>query len=156
MSVDKIELAEPSGPVAAHRAALGEGRLTFQRCTQCANAWLPPRDFCPACLSGQWEWEQASGRARVVSWVVYHRAYHPAFADRLPYNVVVAELEEGPRCITNVVGIEGSEGLAVDAALTLELGTEGSIPVARFRLADHATQPSDDRGRVPDSAGSEL
>jgi uncharacterized protein len=136
MSAEPIELGEPTEPVAAYRAALAEGRLTFQRCSQCANAWLPPRDFCPACLSGDWEWIQASGRAKVVSWVVYHRAYHPAFADRLPYNVVAAELEEGPRLITNVVGIDGAQGLDIDVSLSLHVEADGDVPLAKFRLSD--------------------
>jgi uncharacterized protein len=136
MSPEPIELGEPTEPVAAYRAALAQGRLTFQRCTQCANAWLPPRDFCPGCLSGAWEWVEASGRAKVVSWVVYHRAYHPAFADRLPYNVVAAELEEGPRLITNVVGIEGGEGLDIDLPLSLHVETDRDVPLAKFRLSD--------------------
>jgi hypothetical protein len=47
----------------------------------------------------------------------------------------VAELDEGPRLITNVTGIDGGAGLAIDAALRLEPATEGDVPVARFRLA---------------------
>lgn len=129
-----IELPEPSEHLVAHREALAEGRLTFQRCSRCRNAWLPPRDHCPRCLSAEWSWEDASGRAKVVSWVVYHRSYHPAFADRIPYNVVVVELEEGPRMISNVVGIEGAEGLAIDAPLEVCFEREGDVPVARFRL----------------------
>jgi uncharacterized OB-fold protein len=135
MSAPQIELPEASPDVAAHRVALAEGRLTFQRCGSCGNAWLPPRDHCPRCLAAEWSWEDSSGRARVISWVVYHRAYHPAFADRVPYNVVVAELDEGPRLISNVVGIEGAEGLSIDAPLEAEFGTEGDVPVVRFRLA---------------------
>lgn len=134
MSIAAIDLPEPSELAAAFRSALAGGRLTFQRCRRCANAWLPPRDYCPACLAGEWEWEEASGRARVISWVVYHRAYHPAFADRIPYNVVVAELDEGPRLISNVVDIEGADGLDIDVPLALRVESEAGVPVARFRL----------------------
>lgn len=130
-----IELPEASPELTAHREALAGGRLSFQRCQACANAWLPPRDHCPRCLSASWEWEDASGRARVVSWVVYRRAFHPAFAERVPYNVVVAELEEGPRLISNVVGIERDEGLGIDVPLELQIEREGDVPVARFRLS---------------------
>jgi uncharacterized protein len=136
MSAPAIDLPEPSPLTAAHREALAEGRLTFQRCRDCENAWLPPRDYCPRCLSASWEWQQASGRAKLVSWVVYRRAYHPAFAERVPYNVVVAELEEGPRLISNVVGISEAEGLEIDAPLAFVAEREGETPVARFRLAE--------------------
>ena len=132
---NRIDLPEPSREVSEHRAALADGRLMFQRCGRCAHAWLPPREHCPNCLSPAFAWEQASGEAKVVSWVVYHRAYHPAFADRVPYNVVVAELAEGPRLISNVVGIDRDDGLGIDVALRLVTETEGEVPVARFRLA---------------------
>lgn len=135
-----IELPEASPELTAYREALAGGRLSFQRCGACGHAWLPPRDHCPRCLSASWEWEDACGRARVVSWVVYRRAFHPAFADRVPYNVVVAELEEGPRLISNVVGIERDEGLAIDVALELQVEREGDVPVARFRLLGGARE----------------
>jgi uncharacterized OB-fold protein len=129
-----IDLPEPSPEMAEYRAALADGRLAFQRCERCANAWLPPRDHCPRCLSSTWRWEDASGEAKVVSWVVYQRAFHPAFADRVPYNVVVAELAEGPRLISNVIGIDGGEGLGIDVPLRFSAQTEGDVPVARFEL----------------------
>ncbi|MHB1809540.1 MAG: Zn-ribbon domain-containing OB-fold protein [Solirubrobacteraceae bacterium] len=136
MSEPAIDLPEPSPLLAEHRRALGEGRLVFQRCRKCGNAWLPPRERCPRCLADSWDWEQSAGRARVVSWVVYRRAYHPAFADRVPYNVIVAGLDEGPRLISNVVGIEAGDGLFLDAPLLLAPEREGEVPVARFRLAE--------------------
>lgn len=131
----QIDLPEASPELAEHRAALADGRLTFQRCERCANAWLPPRDHCPRCLSPTWRWENALGDAKVVSWVLYHRAFHPAFADRVPYNVIVAELAEGPRLISNVIGIDRAEGLGIDVPLRFAAETEGDVPVARFELA---------------------
>ena len=44
-------------------------------------------------------WEEASGEARVVSWVVFHTAFDEAFKERVPYNVAVVELKEGPRLV---------------------------------------------------------
>lgn len=134
MNATALELPEPSEQLAAHRISLGAGRLTFQRCDPCGHAWLPPREYCPSCLSDAWTWQDASGRAEVVSWVVYHRAYHPAFADRVPYNVVVARLEEGPRLISNVVDITEDEGLEIGAPLEAVIEREDDVPVSRFRL----------------------
>ena len=34
---------------------------------------------CPRCWSSEWAWEDARGEGRVVSWVVYHTAFHEAF-----------------------------------------------------------------------------
>jgi uncharacterized OB-fold protein len=135
MSGATIDLPEPSEHLGAYRDALAGGRLTFQRCDACGHAWLPPRDQCPRCLSAEWGWEDASGDARLVSWVVYHRAYHEAYADRVPYNVVVVELVEGPRMISNVLGMNGADGLSIDALLRFQADDEAGVPVARFALA---------------------
>ena len=45
--------------------------------------------------------------------MIYHHAYHEAFKERVPYNVTLVELDEGPRLITNIVNPEaGIEGRA--------------------------------------------
>jgi uncharacterized OB-fold protein len=114
--------------------ALDEGRLDFQRCGACGHAWLPPRGECPHCLARQVKWETASGRARLLSWVVYHHGYHPYFAARLPYNVAVVELAEGPRLISNIV--EPAKNLRIDAALALVIQREAGFALPRFSLVN--------------------
>ena len=58
--------------------------------------------MCPSCRSLETTWEPASGRGRVWSWVVAHPPVIPSFADRVPFNVAVIELEEGVRMIGNI------------------------------------------------------
>jgi len=120
-------------PVSApYWSALAEGRLTFQACG-CGHRWLPARERCPACLGTAWVRETAAGGARLVSWVVYHVAYHPAFADRLPYVVAVVELDEGPRLIGGVLAEPAV--LQGDARLRLRIDTTERVPLPRFELA---------------------
>jgi uncharacterized OB-fold protein len=60
--------------------------------------------------------EQVSGRGRIWSWVVTHAPVLPSFADKVPYNVVVVELEEGVRMIGNLLDVENDaihEGMEV-------------------------------------------
>ncbi|HVX98591.1 MAG TPA: OB-fold domain-containing protein [Pseudorhodoplanes sp.] len=114
--------------------ALKQGRLTFQRCQRCGHAWLPPRAECPECLAADWAWTEACGRGRIVSWVVYHHAYHDAFKDRLPYNVALVELEEGPRLITNIVNPGHGGGIAIERPVALRIETEQDFALARFAL----------------------
>lgn len=45
---------------------------------------------------------RASGRARLYSYVIHHRSA-PGFEP--PYAIAVVELEEGPRMMTNLVGV---------------------------------------------------
>jgi uncharacterized OB-fold protein len=83
-----------------------EHRLMIPRCNACGQAWFPPSAMCPHCLSSDTGWEAASGRGKVFSFVVVHRVYHPYFADKVPYVVAVIELDEGPRLLSGVTGIE--------------------------------------------------
>ena len=112
---------------------LDAGELRYQRCGACAHAWLPAREECPRCLSDDVSWQPSAGRGRLISWVVYHQAFHPAFAERLPYNVAVVELEEGPRLITNVNADQ--DALAVEMPLVVSIESESGIRVARFAPA---------------------
>lgn len=123
---------EPSDLSRPFWDALREGHLVFQRCA-CGHAFLPARRHCPACLKSEPQWERASGQGTLVSWVVYHTAYHPAFEARLPYNVALVQLAEGPRLLTNMTDPHAS--LRGDAPVELKIEWEGETALARFRLA---------------------
>lgn len=127
--------AEPdASPNETYWSALAEGRLTFQRCAECANAWLPAREECPRCWSARWRWEHASGAGEVVSWVVYHVAFHEAFKDRLPYNVALVELAEGPRLITNLTNIADASDDLIGRPVALVIEHDHGRALPRFRL----------------------
>jgi hypothetical protein len=137
MSPDLLLPRPSDNPVQApFWAAAARGALAFQRCTSCRHAFLPGRQECPNCLSAAVAWETASGKATLVSWIVYHRAYQPPFATRLPYTVAIVELEEGARMITNIVGIDDPEALEIDQPLILKVEEDGGIAVPRFTPAD--------------------
>lgn len=112
---------------------LAEGELRHQLCRSCAKVWLPAREECPGCLSEDVTWAASSGNGRLVSWVVYHQASHPAFVDRVPYNVAIVELDEGARLITNVLADEGD--LAIDRRVVLKIEQEDGFSLPRFELA---------------------
>ena len=59
--------------------------LRFQRCRHCLQWRFQPGPMCPSCLSMESEWALASGRARLVSWVVVRPPVLPAWKDRTPY-----------------------------------------------------------------------
>ena len=115
---------------------LAQGRLLFQHCESCGHNWLPARDACPACLAPNPSWQPSGGTGRVVSWVVYHTAYHDALKDRLPYDVTLVELDEGPRLLTNIVDSRAGAALRIGARVVLAIEQEGETALARFRLAE--------------------
>jgi uncharacterized OB-fold protein len=107
------------------------GELRAQRCSR-GHLRLPPAPWCPFCLVDESEWVTLSGRAIVLSRLIFHQAYHPAWKDRLPYNVVLVQLEEGPRMISNVTPLS-SQDFAVGDALEAVFEPEGDIVIPRFR-----------------------
>jgi uncharacterized OB-fold protein len=113
--------------------AARENRLVIQRCTNCETYAWPHRDICSECLQDDLEWAEASGRGTVHSFGVMHRVYHPAFAQDVPYNLTVVELEEGPRINTNLVDIDDEAievGLAVEVVFT-EVDDGAYLPLFR-------------------------
>jgi uncharacterized OB-fold protein len=84
-----------------------EHELTLQRCASCHRWLMPPRPMCPQCQSMESEWVPVSGEGTIYSWVTYAEAPDPAFES--PHTVVLVQLAEGPRVVSNVVGIAPEE-----------------------------------------------
>ena len=81
-----------------------EHELRFQKCMDCGHVRWPPSMICPECHAALTEWITAGGKGAVYTYAVYHRAFHPAFKDDLPYVAAIVELEEGPHLLTNIIG----------------------------------------------------
>jgi uncharacterized OB-fold protein len=89
-------------------AACREHKLTAQRCSSCKRIFgFPPQALCPHCLATKHEW--VALRGTVYSHIAYHRSWHPAYQDRIPYNVSLVDLQEGGRLVSNVIGCAPEE-----------------------------------------------
>lgn len=115
---------------------LHAGELRMQRCSACDELWYPPGPVCPQCWSRDHVWVPLSGRGRVNSWVIFHQAYLPGYDDDdVPFNVAEVSLDEGPRLMTNLVGIDNDQieiGLPVE--IVFEPATD-EITLAKFAPA---------------------
>jgi uncharacterized protein len=112
--------------------SLRNRELRLQKCDQCGRVWYPPSPLCPGCWSRQFTWTRLSGRGRVNSWVVFHQSYFRGFDGELPYNVTEVELVEGPRLLTNLVGIRNDQ---IRAGMLVEIVFEDAtreITLAKF------------------------
>jgi uncharacterized protein len=83
--------------------ALKEGKLLIQRCASCGTLRHPPGPMCSECRSLEWDTVEASGRGTVYSFTVNHYPQVPAFD--YPLVVVLVELEEGTRVISNLLDV---------------------------------------------------
>ena len=86
-------------------AAAKKHELSLQRCGTCGSFRFPPAPVCPECTALGGDWTKLTGRGTIFSFVVFHRAFHKSFEKDVPYAVALVELEEGPRLVTNIVGV---------------------------------------------------
>ena len=109
-----------------------EAVLRLQRCDTCAHVYFPPRPFCPNCASRKVSVFDASGKGRLYSYVIHHRAV-PGFTP--PYAIAVVELDEGPRMMTNIIDCpQTPEALELDMKLEVafhKLDDEITLPLFR-------------------------
>ena len=93
-------------------AGVAGHRLLLQRCDGCGRLRQPPGPRCPACGSFEWSTVEASGRGRIYSWIV---SRHPTEPDDRPRTVILVELDEGVRLVSNLLdGYDAEVGMAVE------------------------------------------
>ncbi|MBV9325691.1 MAG: Zn-ribbon domain-containing OB-fold protein [Chloroflexi bacterium] len=126
----------PTPETAPFWAGTLAGELRVQRCNACGRYYFYPRPFCRYCASRDVEWRTASGTGRLISYVINHRPLPPAAPDR-PQIIALVELDEGPRMLTNIVGvIPEPEELPLDAAVRVDFEPRGDQALPVFRLLD--------------------
>lgn len=109
-------------------AAAGELRL--QRCGACGDAYFPPQPWCPHCASDDVGVFVASGRATLYSYVI---SQLPAPGFDAPYVIAVVSLEEGPRLLTSLVGVDAEpERLPLDLPLAVRFEVVGDVSLPVF------------------------
>jgi len=109
--------------------------LVVQRCTGCGTHRFPARDICSRCLSRDAAWIPVTGRGSVFSWAIMHQVYHPGFAAEVPYAVVVIELDEGARLVSNLVDCAPADiraGMPVEVVFD-DVAPDVSLPKFRPR-----------------------
>lgn len=96
-------------------AHLAQGRFMLQRSRTSGNYFFYPRVAEPVTGARDLEWVEATGRGTVHATTVV-RVKPP----QQPYNVVLVDLEEGPRVMSRVEGIAPQDvriGMKVQARI---------------------------------------
>ena len=139
---DDFPLPDVDDPLTApYFAGAARGELVVTRCVSCgAYVWYP-QEQCPH-DAGALEWVPVSGRGTLFSWAVVHRAFLPAFADKVPFVTALVAIEEDPavRLCTYMVDAD-AETLTADAPvavmfrpLTFSTVPGKSVTVPMFEL----------------------
>lgn len=126
-------LSEPD--TAPFWAATREKKLTYQQCDACGTVVWHPRAHCTGCTAGTLRWHTASGRGTIYTYSVVRQSYHPFFRTRVPYAVAWIDLAEGPRLLSNVVGVaDPTTDLTCGQAVEVEWEEHEEVNVPLFRV----------------------
>jgi uncharacterized OB-fold protein len=113
-------------------------QLVIQRCDACGVLRHYPQTLCAACGNAAWSWSPVSGRGTIYTFTITHKAFHPAWAGRMPYAVATIELEEGVRMVSDLPPSDTERvaiGLPVKCFFEDHPGEDGEVfTFPRFRL----------------------
>ena len=98
-----------------------QGKLMAGKCCKCGKIHLPPRPLCDNCYSQQFEWVEAPGKGKLLTYTVIHIA-PPQFQALAPYAVGIVELENGLK-IPGMIQGAPQDQLKIGMALTIDFGT---------------------------------
>ncbi len=115
-------------------AATKDKEFRYQQCRDCDQIVFYPRRHCTGCTSGNLEWKVASGKGTVYTYSVVRQSYHPFFRNLVPYAVAWVDLEEGPRVLTNIVGVKDPlADVSIGQAVQLEWEEYEELSIPLFR-----------------------
>lgn len=109
--------------------------LRIQKCGGCGVLRHPPAPLCARCGSTGQGYVVASGRGHVYSHVTHH--YPPLPGVSMPHTVLLVELEEGVRVISELAGNADPQGVRIGQPVEVVFQT---VPGGRLL---HAFQPRD-------------
>jgi uncharacterized protein len=114
-------------------------KLLILQCQDCGRYIHWPRPICRYCLSEDLVPVEMSGNGSIYSYTVARQAFHPWFADRLPYVIAVIELveERGLRMLSNVIDCATEDvrvGSDVEIAFR-QVSADLTLPLFRLRNA---------------------
>lgn len=121
---------------------VARNELLVQRCGAC-NAWIwQPRPICPRCQMADPPWTLVSGDAAVASWIVLRPPVLPAYAEMVPFVVLLVELDQGVRMLGylvddagNVLRTDGeAEALAIGARVALRFHEQAGTKLPCWTL----------------------
>ncbi len=152
----KAEAAEPTAPAQQERPlgtraqipvgrdnaffweGVDAGELRIQQCGGCGVLRQPPAPMCADCGSTDQGFVVSSGRGTVYSHVTHH--YPPLPGVQLPHTILLVELEEGPRFVSELApGQDAAQveiGAPVRVCFEQPPGANRTMPVFRLEKAE--------------------
>lgn len=120
------------------------GVINVQCCQSCRRLRHRPSAGCHWCGEQRVDWMELSGRATVYTYTIVHRAFHPSFADEVPYIVALVAAEEDPtvRFHTRIVECELSQiYVAMKVEVVFRKESDGTV-LPFWRPTANPSKPS--------------
>ncbi len=99
--------------------ATREQTFKYQQCANCGTVVWYPRAHCTGCTNSALEWKTSAGEGTIYTFSIVRQSYHPFFRGQVPYVVAYVDLDEGPRFLTNVVGVD-ADAVSIGQRVRLE------------------------------------
>lgn len=121
-------------------AGLARHEFLLWTCGQCgARYW--PKSFCVnhdnEPFAKEMSWKPASGKGTLFAFNVHHWAFHPGFADDVPYTYALIELDEGPLISSTIVGRQPTQSdVGHPVTVVYEDHCDAGFTLPRFSLID--------------------
>lgn len=126
-----IDPAQAPGPDAQFFSYLADGKFMLQRRRGTDEYYYYPRSIVPGDGAAELEWVAASGKGVVYSTSVVRQRPEKGGI----YNVALIDLDEGPRLMSRVEGID-PEAVTIGMAVVAEIDRSGDSPFLIFRPAE--------------------
>ena len=118
------------------------GELVVQQCESCKKWLWQPRPVCSNCQTPDPQWKRVSGDGKVASWTVMRPPTLPAYAEMVPFVVLLVELDENVRLLGYLVDREGkvlktdgvAEGIGMGARVRLRFHEQGGFQLPCWTL----------------------
>lgn len=115
--------------------ATAEGQLTYQECRNCGTVQWYPRAHCTGCVHADLVTRTASGLGRIYTYSIVRLNYHPFFRTLTPYAVAWIDLDEGPRVLSQITGVEDPAALKIGDRVKVQFEAHEGLAVPLFEPA---------------------
>jgi uncharacterized protein len=119
-------MSDIQGPEAYWRAELAAGRILVQRSRSSGAHIFPPRVMAPGTGIDDLAWVEIAGGGTVYSVTMISPK-----APLEPYNVVLVDLDEGPRMMSRVDGVAARE-VTIGMRVKARIGSKDDAPIVLF------------------------
>ena len=119
--------------------AAKEHKLVLQRCDACGYYVHWPSVLCPRCASNKLSPAEMSGKGTVFTYTVVHHVFAPIYAQEVPYNLAIVELDEQPglRMLANIIDCP-NDALYIGMPVQVTFEDFENITLPQFRPAPGA------------------